>query len=77
MTAAARPPTEQLISLHQQAAAVERAAVNWRGHVNTLRDLAARGKRPRQEYDMAMQWLPDLEAAAKTMRKIATPSKGT
>ena len=55
----------------QQAAAVERAAINWRGHVNNLRDLAERGKRPQSEYDMAAAWAPDLEAAAVTMRALA------
>lgn len=63
-------------TLAQQAAAVARASVNWRGHVNNLRDLAARGKRPQAEYDMAVAWLPDLEAAAVTMRDLAK-SRGT
>lgn len=55
-------------TLSQQAAAVERAAANFRGHVLNLQDLAARGKRPQTEYDMAAAWLPDLEGAALTMR---------
>lgn len=55
-------------TLSQQAAAVERAAANWRGHVLNLQDLAARGKRPQTEYDMAAAWLPDLEGAALTLR---------
>jgi hypothetical protein len=59
-------------TLQQQAAAVERAAVNLRGHVNNLRDLAERGKRPLTEYEMAAAWAPDLEAAAVTMRAIAS-----
>lgn len=59
------------ITIEKQVAAVERAAMNWRGHVNNLRDLAARGKRPQLEYDMAAAWLPDLEAAAVTMRELA------
>lgn len=55
-------------TLSQQAAAVERAAANWRGHVLNLRELAQCGKRPQSEYDMAAAWLPDLEGAALTMR---------
>jgi hypothetical protein len=55
-------------TLSQQAAAVERAAANWRGHVLNLRDLAARGKRPESESHMAAAWLPALEAAALTIR---------
>jgi hypothetical protein len=64
-------------TLQQQAAAVERAAVNWRGHVNNLRDLAARGKRPEAEYEMAAAWAPDLEAAAVTMRSVAEAEHST
>lgn len=62
----------EMATFAQQAAAVERAAVNWRGHVNNLRDLVARGRRPQHEYDMAVAWLPDLEAAAETMRGLAS-----
>lgn len=63
------------ITINQQAAAVERAAVNWRGHVQNLADLAARGKRPQHEHDMAAEWLPHLEAAATTIRKLATEAE--
>lgn len=55
-------------TLAQQTAAVERASANLRGHVLNLQDLAARGKRPQSEHDMAAAWLPDLEGAALTMR---------
>jgi len=58
-------------TLAAQAAAVERAAVNWRGHCVNLRDLAQRNKRPQSEFDMAVAWLPDLQAAARTMREMA------
>lgn len=58
-------------SLKQQAAAVARAAVNRRGHVENLSHLVARGKRQQAEYDMAAAWLPDLEAAAETMGRLA------
>lgn len=61
-------------TIQQQAAAVERAAMNWRGHVTNLRELALRGKRPQTEYEMAVAWLPDLEAAAVTMSNLAKRS---
>lgn len=65
------PPT-----LKSQAAAVARAAVNLRGHVNNLRDLVTRPNWDRQkrdplELDVAAQWLPALEAAAITMERLA------
>jgi hypothetical protein len=63
------------ISLPAQAAAVRRAAINHRGHVNNLRDLVTRGKRPRHEFDIAAEWLPALLAAADTMEAIAANSK--
>jgi hypothetical protein len=54
----------------RQAAAVERAAMNWRGHLNNLRDLSSRGRRPVSEYEAALAWVPDLEAAAETMKAL-------
>lgn len=62
-------------SLHEQAAAVERAAVNLRGHVDTLRLLVTRKKRPDVELQMAAYWLPHLEAAAITLRRYADSSR--
>ena len=59
------------ISLAEQAAAVRRAAMNHNGHVNNLRDLVKRGKRPEQELVIAAQWLPALLAAADTMEALA------
>jgi hypothetical protein len=56
----------------RQAAAVERAAMNWRGHVNNLRDLSSRGRRPVSEYEAALAWVPDLEAAAETMKALCS-----
>ena len=58
-------------TLSEQAAAVRRAAINHNGHVNNLRDLVAREKRPKHELDIAMQWLPALLAAADTMEELA------
>lgn len=55
-------------TIAQQCAAVERAALNFRGHVENLAYLAEKGRRPQLEHDMAAAWLPDLQAAAKTMR---------
>jgi hypothetical protein len=44
-------------SLREQASAVERACVNQRGHVDNLRDLVLRGKRPQHELDLQAAWL--------------------
>jgi len=63
-------------TLQQQCAAVARAAVNMRGHVENLRNLAARGRRSQKEYEMAASWLPDLEAAARTMHDLAKRGGG-
>jgi hypothetical protein len=59
-------------NLRRQAAAVERAAMNLRGHVDNLRDLSSRGRRPVAEYEAAAAWLPDLEAAAETMKALCS-----
>jgi hypothetical protein len=59
------------VDLFAQAAAVRRAAINHRGHVNNLRELVARGRRPQHELDIAKSWLPALLAAADTMESIA------
>lgn len=57
-------------SMSDQIAAVERAAANQRGHVQNLRELVRKRKRPEQDLHMAESWLPALEAAARTMRSI-------
>jgi hypothetical protein len=62
---------DEMIPLTTQATAVRRAAINHAGHVNNLRDLVARGKRPQHELDIAAQWLPALLAAADTMETLA------
>jgi hypothetical protein len=69
---AAGGPSWHPTDLGKQAAAVERAAMNWRGHVDNLRDLSSRGRRPVSEYEAALAWVPDLEAAAKTMRALCS-----
>jgi hypothetical protein len=67
--------TKITTTLEQQAAAVERAAVNQRGHVNNLRDLVARGRRPAFELEMQEAWTPALEDAAITMRSLADEAR--
>jgi hypothetical protein len=59
-------------TLDQQAAAVERAAMNLAGHVEILRNAVQRSRRPAAEFNMAMHWLPALRAAAQTMRAMAS-----
>jgi hypothetical protein len=62
-------------TLEQQAQAVERAAVNQRGHVNNLELLVARGRRSKEEFEMQEAWTPALEDAAITMRRIVNEGK--
>jgi hypothetical protein len=58
-------------SLHQQASAVERMAVNHRGFCDVLRGLVDRGKRPPHELAQALSWVRALEDGALTMRRLA------
>lgn len=58
-------------SLREQIAAVERAASNHRGHCENLRTLVSKRKRPEHELQFAASWLPALEAAAATMKRLA------
>ena len=60
-----------MITLEEQAAAVEISAVNLRGHVENLEELVARNRRPQAELDVATGRLPALEAAAVTLRWMA------
>jgi hypothetical protein len=60
-------------SLLRQLAAVERAATNLGGHVQNLRSLVEKGKRPELELKIAEQWLPDLQAAARTLQILIKP----
>ncbi|RAI33726.1 hypothetical protein [Rhodoplanes serenus] len=62
-----RSPT----SFAAQATAVELAAANQRGHVENLRSLVAKGKRPQTDVDVAVLHLPALEDAAATLRRAA------
>lgn len=65
-------------TLREQIAAVERAAINHRGHCENLRTLVSKRKRPEHELQFAASWLPALEAAAETMRRLAKDDgKGT
>jgi hypothetical protein len=62
-------------TLEQQAAAVERAAVNQRGHIDNLRSLLARKKRSLAELIQQAEWAPALEEAAVTLRSLANVRK--
>lgn len=59
------------IPIEQQAAAVEVSAANLRGHIENLKALVGRSKRPAAELDIFVERLPTLEAAAKTLRWMA------
>lgn len=60
------------IPIEQQAAAVEISAANLRGHVNNLRELVQRNKRSAAELQIFVDRLPELDAAAKTLRWMAS-----
>lgn len=57
-----------MITIEEQAAAVEISAVNLRGHVDNLAHLVTLKRRSEAEYLVAADRLPALEAAAKTLR---------
>ena len=57
-------------TIKEQAFAVEMAAVNLRGHVENLRSLVGKGKRPAHDLEAAEARLPNLEQAAKTLQFI-------
>jgi hypothetical protein len=61
-----------MIPIEQQAAAVEVSAANLRGHIDNLEHLIARNKRSAAELEIFVDRLPALEAAAKTLRWMAT-----
>lgn len=63
-------------TLAEQALAVELAAVNHRGHCDNLRALVERGKRPQHELEQQLAKLPALEAAARTMKTVASEMVG-
>lgn len=60
------------VSIEQQAADIEISAANLRGHIDNLRDLVGRSKRSAAELDIFVDRLPALEAAAKTLRWMAS-----
>jgi hypothetical protein len=60
-----------MTSLLEQANMVERLFLEERAHLNVLRDLAAKGKRPPFEPKMKEAKLPALRDAAVTLRKLA------
>ena len=51
-----------------QVAAVERAAMNLRAHIELVEGLIRQKKRGEQELALSRSWLPDLEAATKTLK---------
>lgn len=59
------------VSLRQQAQAVELAALNKRGLIHNLEEMAAKGKRPQTDIQIARLSLPALDAAAATLRSLA------
>lgn len=61
------PPT----SLQEQATAVERMAANQRGHCENLQALVDKRRRPEAELEQQLAWLPALQDAAVTMRRLA------
>jgi len=56
------------IPLSDQILAVERAAINLRGHIEILQGLVAQKKRDPIVLITKEGWLPDLEAALATLR---------
>lgn len=55
------------VELSSQAMAVERAAMNLRAHIDHIEKLIREKKRSPDELIMSKSWLPELEAAVKTM----------
>jgi len=58
------------ISLDEQVAAVERAVMNHRAHVQNLKRLVEKKQRPENELLMAQGWFPEHEAALATMKWV-------
>lgn len=59
------------ITIRAQAAAVELSATNLRGSIDVLRRLVEQGKREDHELKIKQARLPDLQAAAETLRRLA------
>ena len=51
-----------------QVAAVERATMNLRAHIELVERLIRQKKREEPELALSRSWLPDLEAAVKTLK---------
>lgn len=51
-----------------QVAAVDRAAMNLRAHIELVERLIRQKKREEPELALSRSWLPDLEAAVKTLK---------
>lgn len=64
-------------SLLRQLAALERAVVNLKGHIANLKLLVNKGRRPEVELRIAENWLPDLEAAARTLKILVHKTEQT
>lgn len=62
------------ISIDRQAAAVEISVSNLRGHIDNLTRLVEAGKRNPVDLQIAKDRYPALEAAAITLRQMATRS---
>lgn len=56
------------IPLSDQILAVERAAINLKGHIEILQGLVAQKKRDPIVLITKESWLPDLEAALVTLK---------
>jgi hypothetical protein len=56
------------VPLDIQVMAVERAAINLKGHIDILRDLVAKKKRDPSTLEIKESWLPELEAALNTLK---------
>ena len=56
------------IPLSDQILAVERAAINLKGHIEILQCLVAQKKRDPIVLITKESWLPDLEAALVTLK---------
>jgi hypothetical protein len=62
------------ISIDRQAAAAEISVSNLRGHIDNLTRLVEAGKRNPVDLQIAKDRYPELEAAALTLRQMATRS---
>jgi hypothetical protein len=60
------------VELLAQVMAVERAAMNLRAHIQHIEKLIGEKKRSQDELIMDRSLLPQLEAAALTMRWLKT-----